>query len=223
MGIITLNKQNRLFWLGRYSERVYSTISMILKEYDHLIDGDPVDYNSFCRKMGIPCTYTDSEDFLRKYLFDVASPFSIRSSMESLLGNGMMLRETISSVTLSYLQLAHNALLISEHSDAPHIELQWVLDDIMAFRGSFDEYVDEELNRNITKTGALIERLSLYLRFEMQAEHIEKELGKLLARLQRTNISPNAQALAFVQDYANGQIQYDRRALLNNVESLFHV
>lgn len=223
MGIITLNKQNRLFWLGRYSERVYSTIKLILKEYDHLLDGASVDYEAFCRKMGIPCIYTDSEDFLRRYLFDPASPFSVRSSIEAMLGNGMMLRETISSITLSYLQMARNSLLIAENSDAPYLELQLVLDDIMAFRGSFDEYVDDESNRNITKVGALIERLSIYLRFEWQTERLEKEIGKLLARLQRTDIAPNAQALAFIKSCPSETLLQNRLALLNNVERLFLV
>lgn len=223
MGIITLNKQNRLFWLGRYSERVYSTIKLILKEYDHLLDGASVDYEAFCRKMGIPCIYTDSEDFLRRYLFDPSSPFSVRSSIEAMLGNGMMLRETISSITLSYLQMARNSLLIAENSDAPYLELQLVLDDIMAFRGSFDEYVDDESNRNITKVGALIERLSIYLRFEWQTERLEKEIGKLLARLQRTDIAPNAQALAFIKSCPAETLLQNRLALLNNVERLFLV
>lgn len=223
MGIITLNKQNRLFWLGRYSERVYSTINLILKEYDNLLDGASVDYEDFCRKMGIPCIYTDSEDFFRRYLFDPASPFSIRSNIEAMLGNGMMLRETISSTTLSYLQMARNSLLIAENSDAPYLELQLVLDDIMAFRGSFDEYVDDESNRNITKVGALIEHLSICLRFEWHTDRLEKEIGKLLARLERTGIAPNAQALAFIKNCPADKLLENRIALLNNVESLFLV
>lgn len=223
MGIITLNKQNRLFWLGRYSERVYSTINLILKEYDSLLDRASVDYEDFCRKMGIPCIYTDSEDFLRKYLFDPSSPFSIRSNIEAMLGNGMMLRETISSTTLSYLQMARNSLLIAENSDAPYLELQLVLDDIMAFRGSFDEYVDDESNRNITKVGALIEHLSICLRFEWHTDRLEKEIGKLLARLERTGIAPNAQALAFIKNCPADKLLENRIALLNNVESLFLV
>lgn len=223
MGIITLNKQNRLFWLGRYSERVYSTINLMLKEYDNLLDGASVDYEDFCHKMGIPCIYTDSEDFLRRYLFDPSSPFSIRSNIEAMLGNGMMLRETISSTTLSYLQMARNSLLIAEDSDAPYLELQLVLDDIMAFRGSFDEYVDDESNRNITKVGALIEHLSICLRFEWHTDRLEKEIGKLLARLERTGIAPNAQALAFIKNCPADKLLENRIALLNNVESLFLV
>ena len=54
MGTVTLSKQNRLFWLGRYTERVYTTIQVMMREYDRLIDGGEVDYTGFCAKMGIP-------------------------------------------------------------------------------------------------------------------------------------------------------------------------
>ena len=41
MDSITLSKQNRLFWLGRYSERVYTTLQFLLGQYDRYIDGAP--------------------------------------------------------------------------------------------------------------------------------------------------------------------------------------
>ena len=31
MGTVTLSKQNRLFWLGRYAERVYTTTQYMMK------------------------------------------------------------------------------------------------------------------------------------------------------------------------------------------------
>ena len=53
MGTVTLSKQNRLFWLGRYAERVYTTIQVMLEQYDRLIDSEGMDYLAFCRNMGI--------------------------------------------------------------------------------------------------------------------------------------------------------------------------
>ena len=55
MDTVTLSKQNRLFWLGRYAERVYTTTQYMMKQYDRLIDGETVEYETFCQKMGIPC------------------------------------------------------------------------------------------------------------------------------------------------------------------------
>ena len=136
MDTVTLSKQNRLFWLGRYAERVYTTIQVMMREYDRLIDGGEVDYTGFCAKMGIPCIYESGEDFCRRYLFDALSPYSTASSVEAMLGNGMVLRETISTPTLAYLQMAYSAMELAEKSDSPRLELQWVQDDIMAFRAA---------------------------------------------------------------------------------------
>ena len=112
MDTITLSKQNRLFWLGRYSERAYSSIQIMMEDYDNLIDGAGMDYRLFCSKMGSPCVYDGGEDFCRRYLFDSQSPYSVWASVEAMLGNGMVLRETIGSPTLAYLQMAQGLSLI---------------------------------------------------------------------------------------------------------------
>lgn len=221
MDTITLSKQNRLFWLGRYSERVYSSIQVMMADYDDLIDGAGIDYRSFCSKMGIPCIYESSEDFCRRYLFDSQNPNSVRTSVEAMLGNGMVLRETIGSPTLSYLQMAHGAMEMAARSESPAVELQWVLDDIMAFRGSFDDAVEEESARNIAKTGGMIERLSLMLRLDLHPERLKKELQKLLNRLYKTDLSPQPEALQTIANQALAERCVDRTALLNSIESLF--
>ncbi len=195
MDTVTLSKQNRLFWLGRYSERVYTVIQFVRERYDRLLDGGGVDYAAFCRDMGIPCVYESADDFCRRYLFDGQAPCSVRSSVEAMLGNGMVLRETITSPTLAYLQMAESAMELAARSEAPGVELQWVLDDIMAFRGSFDDTVAQESARNITKTGWMVERISLMLRLHWQTQLLDQELRKLLNRLYKTDLTPQVQAL----------------------------
>ena len=39
MGIISLEQKDRLLWLGRYTERVYTTLKLYSYTYDALIDG----------------------------------------------------------------------------------------------------------------------------------------------------------------------------------------
>ena len=39
MGIISIEKANDLFWLGRYSQRVYSTIKKYYNGFDGMLDG----------------------------------------------------------------------------------------------------------------------------------------------------------------------------------------
>lgn len=139
-----------------------------------------------------------------------------------MLGNGMVLRETITSPTLAYLQMAHMALGMAESSEAPLVELQWVMDDIMAFRGSFDDSVEAETTRNITKVGSLVERISLMLRLDWQLPRLERELLKLLARLRRTDLAPEAEALEVIERAAAGEA-VERGLLLASVEGLLRV
>ena len=146
----------------------------------------------------------------------------MRGSVEAMLGNGMVLRETITSPTLAYLQMAHMALGMAESSEAPLVELQWVMDDIMAFRGSFDDSVEAETTRNITKVGSLVERISLMLWLDWQLPRLERELLKLLARLRRTDLAPEAEALEVIERAAAGEA-VERGLLLASVEGLLRV
>ena len=223
MDPVTLSKQNRLYWLGRYAERVYTTLQILMKLYDKHIDGETVDYAAFCRRMGVDCPYGGEEAFFRGYLFDKDSACSVRGSVEAMLGNGMVLRETITSPTLAYLQMAHSAMELAARSEAPGVELQWVLDDIMAFRGSFDDSVEVEAARNITKVGALVERISLMLRLGWQAERLDLELQKLLNRLYKTDLPPEKDALEVIARRTVQGEQVDSVTLLHSVEGLFRV
>ncbi len=223
MDIVTLSKQNRLFWLGRYSQRVYTTVQYLAQTYDNLLDsGESEDYEDFCRRMGVPCVYTDEEDFFRRYTFDADAPGSVKSSIDAMLGNGMVLRETISTPTLSYLQMAHDALNRAAVSDAPGVELQLVQDYILAYRGSFDDSADDEVVRNITKTGWLVECVSLILRLNWRTEILERKLRTLLYRSSRTDLKPNPDALDVIVRRTDGE-NVSREELLNSAENLFIV
>ncbi|MCC8121024.1 MAG: alpha-E domain-containing protein [Oscillospiraceae bacterium] len=223
MGTFSLSQQNRLFWLGRYSERVRTTVQFMLEQYDRQLDGTGMDYPRFCKDMGIPCIYDSVEDFCRRYLFDADDPSSIRSSVEAMLGNGMVLRETISTPTLAYLQMAHSAMEMAAHSESPSVELQWVIDDIMAFRGSISDTVESEQSRNIVKSGGIVERVSLMLRLSFHLEQLEAGLRKLLNRLYKTDLPVDRQALDVVSRQAMEGGQTERLDLLRAVESLFQI
>ena len=47
MDPVTVSKQNRLYWLGRYAERVYTTLQNMMKLYDGNIDGETVEYTEY--------------------------------------------------------------------------------------------------------------------------------------------------------------------------------
>ena len=183
----------------------------------------PLIARGLCRRLGVENVYSDAGDFCRRYLFDASQPCSVRASMDALLGNGMVLRETISTPTLAYLQMAESAMEMASRSEAPAVELQWVLDDIMAFRGSFDDAVDHEGVRNIAKTGGTVERVSLMLRMEWQLERLRQEMRKLLNRLYKTDLPTQPQALQVITAYALENQEVPVPELLGCVEGLFVV
>lgn len=54
MGTLSLSKMGRLFWLGRYTERVYTSLKLTRDILDADVDGTEADYAGYCRKTGIP-------------------------------------------------------------------------------------------------------------------------------------------------------------------------
>lgn len=67
---ISAEQADRLYWLGRYVERVFSTLRLFNRSLDRMIDQNGDDYVDFCRRLSIPSeVYADSEDFQTRYLF----------------------------------------------------------------------------------------------------------------------------------------------------------
>lgn len=196
MGIISVEKANHLFWLGRYAERVFTTLRKFFRVYDSMIDTTEIEslYGEYCERLSIPNVYT-ADNFVQKYLFDEKNRDSLRSSMEQAYDNAIVLRDELSSNVLSYIQMALDVLKSAEDAKAPLFKLQPVIDYLFAFWGCVDDYVVSEECRNIIKTGRYVERLDLYLRLEYHTKDIEKEFRKMENRLKRSNMPVNAKKL----------------------------
>lgn len=191
MGIISLEKADHLYWLGRYTERVYTTLRIFFRIYDHMIEEPEGTWSNYCERLNIPDIYTSNGQFVESYLFDRTNPDSILCAMEHAYDNAIVLRDELSSNVLSYVQLALNTFESCRNSSSLVFELQQVIDYLLAFWGCADDYVAEETCRNIMKTGKYAERLDLYIRFNYHQKDIEKEYSKLINRLPRTNLCYN--------------------------------
>ena len=184
-------KTERLYWLGRYIERTYTTIRAVKILAEDYVQGEEAEYVEYCRRLGIPNVYKNTEDFMLRYLFDESSSCSVISCLHRACRNARLLGDVIPDETLAYIRMARQAMETAANSPAAEIELQWVLDDIMAFRGSCCENVENRIDRNVINTGTSIERLTLYLRLGHEAELRRKELGKLLNRLYKSQLTVN--------------------------------
>lgn len=222
MGIISLNNADHLYWLGRYSERVYTTIRLFSDSYDNMIDRCLNDYEGFCRRLEIPNIYASSDDFISRYCFDENDPNSIYSNLLRAYDNCITLREEVGSDTFAYVQLALYEMQRARTSTAPLIELQRVNDNILAFWGIADDLIESENVRNIIKVGKRIERLDLYSRLHMPKSEMLREIHRLQGRLLRTGLRYNEAQLSEIEPLIKcGTIDYHR--ILGLVDTLLEV
>ncbi len=217
-----LSKTNRLFWLGRYSVRAFTCIVCMDKASVALLDGPGFDYGSWCARLEMPCDYEDEEDFFARYLFDSENPDSVIASLNAAFDNAVVLRDTITSATLSYMQLAKNVMDNAEVSLAPMLDLQTVRDYLMAFKGCVDEYIADEDNRMIVKCGFTVERIDLYLRLGYRTEELNKEFGRLTSRMRRTSMARDGRRLSLLMGLAPcPDPSANKDILLDCIDNLF--
>ncbi|WP_303815955.1 alpha-E domain-containing protein [Acidaminococcus timonensis] len=199
MGIITVNQSDCLFWLGRYIERVYTTLRVYGRAFDQLLDGREDGYKEYCRKMGVPDIYTDREDFLKRYPFDPTIPDSLRSSLDRAYDNAILLRGELGSQCLAFVELTRYDLQQAETADAPMLPLRNLIDHILAFWGIVDDVIEAEQVRSILKTGKRIERIDMYARMQYDAKEVAHEIRRLAGRIPKTGLTYDKAAIENLQ------------------------
>ena len=228
MGIITIDNGYNLFWLGRYSERVMTTLDEFVIHFDRMLDTDPAAYLDFLEKLALPNIYIDSEDFFRRYLSDPDNPDSILSNLDRALEDGIRVREEISTPALGMLQQARTFLVSCSPDDEDFLyRIRSVRDYIYAFMGAADDRMAAPNAVHILKCGRQVERLDLYMRLEQPFEKIEREFGRLCDRLRRFDKNS---PYKYVQDsmislmviMENGENwKYQKDEALQSLEALF--
>ena len=208
MGIISVEQTNRLYWLGRYAERVYTLVRCYFKSYDTMIDEIRDSY-----------LYQDKQDFMKSYPFDENNPDSIISNLIRAYDNAIVLRESIGSESLSYIQLAIYEMNKAKLSDAPLIELQFVIDDILAFWGMIDDKLDDDHVRNIIKSGKRIERFDLYARLGLGREALVREVNRMIPRIEKSGMDVKKDKLEEIRNAVEEQ-EVDYYGVIKMLEAL---
>ncbi|MDF2504520.1 alpha-E domain-containing protein [Clostridium sp.] len=180
MDNISINKANHLYWLGRYAERAYTTIGYLRRLYDEMVDKNEDAYSEFCITLGIDNDYKDKKDFIRRFISDENSEISIAYYIRRSYDNAVVLRDMLTSKTLSYIQLACNDLKkCYEDDEYVILNLQRVTDDLIAFWGAVDDYIVDNNTRDLIKTGKYTERVELYSRFSEDETIIKSSVQRL--------------------------------------------
>ena len=219
MGIITVDKSNHLFWLGRYTERVHTTLKYYLKTADMMIDSDPNYYAVLCEKIGISDVYGSSENFKKKYPFDENDPNSIISNLNRAYDNAIVMRDYIGTETMAYIQLAIDDIKNAEKSNSPIADIMLVIDHILAFWGCVNDIIDDEQIRNIIKLGKGIERLDLYLCLAIPDYYIKKEYKRMKNFLQKSKLRYD-ESILYTLDNMLSENELNYESIKNLVRNL---
>ena len=222
MGFISVEQTDRLYWLGRYTERVYTTMRLYFVAYDTMIDQFAKTYKDFCKSLDIPEIYTSPEDFMKRYPFDEEDTNSIISNLKRAYDNAIVLREEIGSESLAYIQLAIYDMQKAAKSNSPMIEFQRVLDNLMAFWGIVDDQIASENVRNILKVGKRVERIDLYGRLHSDYESLSREIYRLAGRVKRCNLKYSQDVLDQLVDLLS-EDTLDHHKVVEEIERFLEV
>lgn len=217
---ISAMKANRLFWLGRYEERVYMTLHLLRQCYDKMIDGDAKDYEEFWHKLDATNSYGTPEDFRLGMMYDEKNPCSIISELNCAKDNAILLREDIMSETLSYIELsiAHmNKCKAKKESNIT--QLQPITDWSLSFWGSTLQRITNYRIMSLIVIGRNIELLDMLIRFDYPFERIQlvyediKRHGENVSRIFDSIISKQLDELLTPYQYEHQNDEYKNKLL----------
>ena len=218
--IISANKANCLFWLGRYEERVYITLHMMRKCYDKMIDGEMEDYWPFWQKLDPLGVYQTNDEFTLGMMYDCGNPSSVMSAQTKAMDNAILLREEIMSETLSYLEMSVALLKrCSEKQETNVMTLQPVIDWSLAFWGSAEQRLQNHKAQYIMMIGRNIENLDMLLRFEYSYERIAqaydsvKHYSRQLTGLLDDHIESQLDSLIIREKFDLSNLEYKNKLL----------
>jgi uncharacterized alpha-E superfamily protein len=224
MGAISVEYSSNLYWLGRYTERAYTTLNTFFNYHDKSLDKDKNGYREFLENLEIGDKYGDHHRFVKGFLFDEADCFTVSSTLRFAHDNALVCRNVIGSEALAYIQLAIDAFNHSRHAKNLRLSLMPVIDYLLAFWGSIDDKISSSDARTIVKCGKLVERLDLYFRFWYDYKLINNEYEKLCHLLARVRKGfCNTQHLAVLVEALATEESYKARLeeVLESINRLF--
>ncbi len=217
---ISAMKANRLYWLGRYEERVYMTLHLLRQCYDKMIDGDAKDYEEFWQKLDASGSYSTPDEFRLGMLYDEKNPNSIISEMNCAKDNAILLREDIMSETLSFIEMsiAHmNKCKVDKESNITL--MQPITDWGLAFWGSVFQRLHNPKIISLIIIGRNVEYIDMLMRYDYPFERIKhaydeiKNYGQSMKRLFDTVIESQLDFLLTPEQYDTSNFEYKNKVL----------
>lgn len=209
LALVTASKADNLFWLGRYTERVFTTLSQFFPFYDRVMDTDVDAFRPFARALDLPEDFEDFDAFIHSFLYDEKNPDSVRSAIVYAFNNAVILRPELGSRSLQQVELAMSSIVeASEYGgmDADIFKHRDIADNMLAFWGGVENSPVEPTLKSFIFVGKYLERLDLYTRFGYSVEELKAPLAKLGSYILPLNGLPVPQCFAEGLRWLVGQL-----------------
>lgn len=196
---VTASKAENLFWLGRYTERVFTTLNVFFPFYDRVMDTDVDAFRPFARALDLPEDFEDFDAFVYSFLYDKSNRDSVRSAISSAFYNAVVLRPELGSRLLQYIELAMSGIVDAAHHAGAAQDVfdhRDIADDMLAFWGGIENSSIETTMKALVFLGKYLERIDLYTRFGLAEEILPATVRKLSTHLSELDDMPLPQCFA---------------------------
>jgi uncharacterized circularly permuted ATP-grasp superfamily protein len=197
--LVTAAKADNLYWLGRYSERVYTTIRQFFPFYDLVMDTEVEAFRPFAHALDLPDDFDDFDAFIHSFLYDENNPDSVRSAVQSAFNNVVVLRPELGSNLVQYIEMAVKSITAAAHGDLKSENIyrqRDITDNMLCLWGGIEDSPLDPVLKAFLFIGKYLERVDLYTRFGLPAQRLDPPLKKLSAYAAMLDALPLPQCLA---------------------------
>lgn len=211
--LLTANVATNLYWLGRYLERVESTLIEIMKASDYIIDVDTKAGVKLFKKFHIKLKYSNSMDFLSHAIRgEHASNFA--EIMHNARENSIISRSYIDIDAFGEIIELENLFRNMDNSPLPidYKDIDTALSLFSEIRGAQSKRGHRHFGDYFLKLGKLVEELDFKIRFNESSDAINsiiKDINFILKILSKDEknkikkIEKDADVMATVSNVLN--------------------
>ena len=172
---ISVKTAERLYWFGRYVQRIQTMVTELVSTYDFVIDREFEEGKRFYAKLGIDIEYDNAGDYLRQAVYG-SHAGSIESIVTWARENAIETRHLLDERGFSTLNRIYNRLVAGRGQRIGPAVLEGIIDDCSLILGIFSTELDRTRAYQLIRFGQQIERFDLILRLYGEIEMVSADI-----------------------------------------------